>query len=221
MPKYYPDQEEPLSLTDIRELLEYCRNTRLHAYILLLVSTGLRATEATALRLMDVDFTINPTKITVKKEFTKTRRGRIIYCSDEATKHLHKLVEMHHSKRQEDLIFTMRQARSPRSVYSKLLEKFEQLQHTAGKDQRKKNSKRRKITFHSFRRTAFSIINEQVGNEYANWSLGHNHSVYWTHKESERREIYRTNCMPFLTIYQDARNNTIETALHEKDKAIQ
>ncbi|MPZ07902.1 MAG: hypothetical protein GEU26_16055 [Nitrososphaeraceae archaeon] len=42
MPRFYPDQEEPLSLSGIRELLEYCSNTRLRCYLLVLVSSGLR-----------------------------------------------------------------------------------------------------------------------------------------------------------------------------------
>lgn len=43
---------------------------------------------------------------------------------------------------------------------------------------------------------------------------------YWTHKEQERREIYRTKCMPFLIVYQDSRSNTLEDALKEKDRTI-
>ncbi|MGH9954022.1 MAG: tyrosine-type recombinase/integrase, partial [Nitrososphaeraceae archaeon] len=216
-PKYYPDPEEPLSLTDIRELLEFCSNTRLRTYLLLLVSTGLRATEAPSLRLCDVDTTTTtPTQITIRKEFSKTRRIRTIYCSDEATKHLLKLVGMHETKRPQDLIFSIRDAKTPRAIYNKLLAQFERLQHTAGKDQRKENSRRRKITLHSFRRTTFSIINEQTNSEYANWFLGHHHSVYWTHKEQERRNIYLTKCMPFLTIYQDSRSITLEEALQEE-----
>jgi hypothetical protein len=135
---------------------------------------------------------------------------------------LKKLIEGHVTKKQEDLIFAMRsETRTPRAIYHKLLARFERLQHTAGKDQRKENSKRRKITLHSFRRTCFSVINEQTNSEYANWFLGHNHSVYWTHKEQERREIYRTKCMPFLTIYQETRDDSIETALKEKNSEIQ
>jgi integrase len=221
LPKFYFDSQEPLSLTDIRDLLEFCSNTRLRTFILLLTSTGLRATEAAALRIMDIDFTTNPTKINVRKEYTKTKRGRTIYCSDEATKHIHKLIEIHKTKAQEDLIFAIRnKTNKPGSVYNRLLEHFERLQHTADKDARKENSKRRKITLHSFRRTAFSIINEQTNSEYANWFLGHNHSVYWTHKEQVKRDIYRTKCMPFLTVYQETRDNTIEDALREKDLTI-
>lgn len=221
MPRIYPDQEEPLSLSDIRELLEYNSNHRLRTYILLLASSGMRAMEVCSLRLQDVDFSVSPTRITIRREKTKTKKGRVIYCSDEATKHLQKLIEMHPSKGPEDLIFTLEDGKKPESIYTRILEQFQKLQYIAEKDARKEDSKRRKFTLHSFRRTAFSIINEQTNSEYANYFLGHHHSVYWTHKEQERREIYRTKCMPFLTIYQETRDDTIETALKEKNSEIQ
>jgi integrase len=222
MPKSYLDPEEPLSLSDIRDLLEFCNNTRLTCYLLLLVSSGLRPKEAASLRLKDVDFSVSPTRITIRKEITKTKRGRVIYCSDEATTHIKKLLQFRKNEMQPDmLIFSVRKdAKAPETIYVKMLLQFEKLQKIADKDQRKENSKRHKITLHSFRRTAFSIINEQTNSEYANWFLGHNHSVYWTHKETERRNIYQTKCMPFLTIYQETRDNTIEDALREKDRTI-
>jgi integrase len=220
MPRAYPAQEEPLTLTDIRELLEYNSNHRLRTYLLLLTSTGLRAMEACSLRLQDVDFSVSPTRITIGKEKTKTKRGRIIYCSDEATKHLHKLIEMRPSKQPEDLIFALEDGKRPESIYTRILEQFQKLQHIAEKNQRKENSLRRKITLHSFRRTCFSIISENVSSDFANWYLGHNFSTYWTHSEKERRNTYAIKCMPFLTIYQETRDNTIETSLKEKDRTI-
>lgn len=72
MPRFYSDPEEHLSLSDIRDLLEFCSNTRLRTYILLLVSSGLRATEAASLRMVDVDMTSgSPTKITVRTEYSR------------------------------------------------------------------------------------------------------------------------------------------------------
>lgn len=222
MPRFYPDQEEPLSLSDIRELLEYCSNTRLRCYLLVLVSSGLRAMEAAALRLMDLDFTTNPTRIHVRKEFSKTRRPRDVYISQEATNHLRKLLEFRKNEMLPDtLVFSIqKRSKSAETIYFKMLHQFEKLQTVANKDARKENSRRRKITLHSFRRTCFSVINEQTNSEFANWFLGHNHSVYWTHKESERRNMYASKCMPFLTIYQETRDDTIESALKEKDRTI-
>jgi integrase len=217
VPRFYPDQEETLTLTDIRTLLEYNSNHRLRTYILLLFSTGLRAVEAASLRLQDVDFTTNPTRITIGRQNSKTKRGRIIYCSDEATTHLKKLIEMYPYKKLTDFIFAGKpHTKHPMSIYRRILEEFQKVQHIAEKDARKENSKRRKFTLHSFRRTCFSIINENTNSEFAHYYLGHSNSPYWTHKESERRNIYLTKCMPFLTIYQDSRSITLEEALQEE-----
>jgi integrase len=51
-------------------------------------SGGMRAREALAIRLKDVDFSVSPTKIHIRKEFAKTRVARDIYISDEATHYL-------------------------------------------------------------------------------------------------------------------------------------
>lgn len=225
VPKYYPDAEEPLTLSDIRALLEYSSSHRLGTYILLLFSTGLRAVEAASLRLQDVDFTVSPTRITIGRQNSKTKRGCIIYCSDEATTHTKKLLELYHYKKSMsmsmDFIFAGKpHTKRPMSIYRTLLEEFQKVQHIAEKDARKENSKRRKIILHSFRRTNFSIINENTNSEFAHYFLGHAGSPYRTHKESERRNIYRTKCMPFLTIYQETRDNSLEAIVKDKDRTI-
>jgi integrase len=226
MPKSYPDPEEPLSLSDIRHLLQFNSNNRLRCYLLLLTSAGLRANEAASLRLKDIDFTVSSTRINIRKEITKTKRGRVVYCSDETTIHLKKLIEYRKNQLTPDsLIFSIQiRTKNSRTIYNNLLHQFEHLQKMADRYQLKENSRRHKITLHSFRRTCFSIINEQTNSEYANWFLGHNHSVYWTHKEPERRSIYATRCMPSLTVLDysslDARSKNIEMAMKEKDKAI-
>ena len=63
------------------------------------------------------------------------------------------------------------------TIYNKMLRQFEYFQEKVGKAQRKEGSRRRKITLYSFRRTAFSIIDEQTNSEFAHWFLGHNYSV--------------------------------------------
>jgi integrase len=220
VPRYFPDQEEPLTLSDIRELLEYNHNDRLRTFILLLASSGMRALEACSLRMQDVDFTTNPTTIHIRGNKTKTKRGRIIYCSNEATEHIHNFLSALPKKQPQDLIFALIDGKNPESIYTRLLAQFQKLQHRINKDQRKENSQRREITLNSFRRTAFSIINENTNSEFAHYYLGHSNSPYWTHKEQERRDIYLKKCMPFLTIYQETRDSTIENALREKDITI-
>ena len=227
MPKFYPDSEQPLEISDIRDLLNHCNNQRLRCYLLVLLSSGVRAMEACALRLQDVDFTCHPTKILVRREYSKTRRARDVYISDEATNHLQTLLkfrknDFHH----ETLIFSIKKnAKAPKTIYDKMVSQFQQLLRIAHKDARKENSLRRKITLHSFRRTTFSVINDQVGSEYANFYLGHNNSPYWTHKEPERRKMYLQKCMHYLTVLDytalDTRQKNIQSELVVKDKQIQ
>jgi integrase len=227
MPKSFDDPEEPLSLSDIRHLLQFCNNTRLTCYLLVLLSSGLRPMEAASLRLMDVDFSTSPTRINVRRETTKTKRSRIVYCNEEATIHLKKLLKFRKNDLQADtLIFSIkRHSRLPQSIYNKMLIQFEKLQAIADRDQMKENGKRHKITLHSFRRTCFSIINEQTNSEFANFYLGHSNSPYWTHKETERREIYAKRCMPYLTVLDytllDTQQKNIQAELQAKDKEIQ
>lgn len=88
VPKVYSEEEQPLDVKDIRTILLNCHNRRLKAYLLVLASAGTRAVETCAIRLRDIDFSTRPTKIHIRKEYAKTRVGRDIYISDEATKYL-------------------------------------------------------------------------------------------------------------------------------------
>ena len=113
------------------------------------------------------------------------------------------------------------------SIYFKMLMQFERLQEVVGMAARKEDGlgKRRKITLHSIRRFVKGVVSDQAGTDYSEWFLGHNHSVYWTRKEQERRNIYLKKCMPYLTVLDysqlDTRSKNIEIAMKEKDKAIQ
>jgi integrase len=56
----------PFDAQDIRQILLAITNRRLRAYCLLLASGGMRATEALAIQLEDIDFTTYPTRIYMK-----------------------------------------------------------------------------------------------------------------------------------------------------------
>ncbi|MPZ08294.1 MAG: tyrosine-type recombinase/integrase [Nitrososphaeraceae archaeon] len=91
--KKYREYEQPIDVSDIRTLLIRCTNRRLKAYILVLATSGMRAMEACSLRIKDVDFTVSPTKIHVRKEYNKTRQGREVYITNEATEYIKGLIE--------------------------------------------------------------------------------------------------------------------------------
>ena len=88
MPKLYREDEQPIDTEDIRKILLSCNNRRLKAYLLVLASGAMRAVEGLAIRLKDIDFTVSPTIIHIRKEYAKTRVAGDIYISDEATNYL-------------------------------------------------------------------------------------------------------------------------------------
>jgi integrase len=233
MPKMYREGEEPLDAPDIRKIMLSCSNRRLKVYLLVLASGGMRAVEALAIRLKDIDFTVSPTKIHIRKEYSKTKTARDIYISDEATQYLKQWItwkynneERPRTRDDDDLVFTVYRTKTPSTLYVKILTEFEKLLSVVGLDERKDGKqRRRKITLHSFRRFVKTVISDQTNTDYSEWFLGHSGSPYYTKKEPERREIYATKCMKYLTFLDyttlEATGKNIEDKLSEKDKQIE
>jgi len=238
LPKHYREDEEPLDVSDVRKILLSCNNRRLKSYLLILASSGLRAAEACALRLRDIDFSINPTKIHVRKEYSKTKVSRDVYISDEATYYLKQWIDWKYrdkgewtkEKEQDDLIFTVYRTSlepNPYNQYARMVGEFENLLATIGMDNRKQDGlkMRREITLHSLRRFVKTAISDQAGQDYSEWFLGHSKSPYYTKKEPQRREVYATRCMKYLTFLDyttlEATGKNIEDKLSEKDKQLE
>jgi integrase len=232
MPKAYREDEEAIDVSDIRRILLSCNNRRLKTYLLVLASGGMRAIEGLAIRVRDIDFSVNPSKIHIRKEYAKTRTGRDIYISDEAAVYLNQWIEWKYNnieqprkKNENDLVFTVYSTNDPMVLYVKILREFQKLLAIAGLDERKEDVRsRRKITFHSLRRFTKTVLSDQVGQDYSEWFLGHARSPYYTKKEIDRREIYATKCMKYLTFLDytslEARGKSIEAKLQEKDREI-
>lgn len=149
LPKNHREDEEPLDASDIRKLLLSCNNRRLKAYLLLLGSGGMRTAEALATRLKDYDFWVSPTKIYIRKEYSKTRVARDIYISDEATKFLKEWIDFKYRDRKRnptpkmspnDLVFGrmhFTEYVDPRNLYVKISQEFHNLQRTVRVDELK------------------------------------------------------------------------------------
>jgi hypothetical protein len=199
----------------------------------------MRALEGLAIRLCDINFSVNPTKIHIRKEFNKTRTARDIYISDEATHYLKQWIDWKYrdkgknratkDRSPNDLVFgsyNIKGVPKPKTIYIKALKEFQSLLTIVGMDERKEEGihKRRKITLHSFRRFVKTVISNQVNQDYSEWFLGHNKSPYYTQREPERREIYATKCMKYLTFLDysllEAAGHSTEADLEIKSKEI-
>ena len=111
-----------------------------------------------------------------------------------------------------DIIFSRRNAYHPERLYANVLMEFGKVLKTVELDARKENTMRRKLGLHSFRRFVKTIIATQTNSDYSEWLLGHSKSPYWTMKEAERREIYATKIMKYLTFldYEQLERSTTE-----------
>jgi integrase len=220
--------------SDIRKILLNCSNRRLKTYLLILASGGMRTVEALAIRNKDIDFSSSPTRIHLRKDFSKVKIGRDIYISDEATQYLKNWLEFKYNnprhprvKREDDLVFAVYQtASSPERLYQRIIREFQKVLTIINLDERKEGGiqGRRRVTLHSFRRHAKTVISDQVSSEYSEYYIGHSHSPYWTKKESERREIYANKVMRCLTFLDysrlEATGKSVEARLGAKDREI-
>jgi integrase len=232
LPKKHKEDEEALDASDIRKILLSCNNRRLKAYLLTLASGGMRAIEAIAIRNSDIDFSVSPTKVHIRADFAKTRVSRDVYVSDETSKFLKEWLDFKYRDKGEplkrmpsDLVFGKRnQSSNINFIYQKLWYEFTKILEVISMNERKEGMNRRKFTFHSFRRNAYTTICDVTDQAFAEYFLGHSKSVYHTKKESSKREIYANKIMKYLTFLDyttlESTGRNIEAKLEEKEKEI-
>jgi integrase len=152
VPEIVTDDERAIDAQDIRMLLLKCSNRRLKAYLLVLASGGMRVVEVLAIRIRDIDFTVRPTKIHIRAGYSKTRRERDIYISNEATQTLRERINWKYkngkTQTPDDLVFQdyaheKNKEPDPRSLYYDIVEEFSKLLELAGFVERKDSRSKR------------------------------------------------------------------------------
>jgi integrase len=91
LPKAIVRRKEAIGKEEIREILLKCSDIKLKTYVMLLAATGMRATEALALRNKDFDFDDDDNNnnnnrqafVRIRGEFTKTRTDRYVFLTKE------------------------------------------------------------------------------------------------------------------------------------------
>jgi integrase len=193
-----------------------------------------------------------PASVRIRKEFAKTGRERNIFISNEAARYLKQWIDyiyrdrtlerkgyINRVRHKEDLIFCriplydddktnrITVTANPAGLYRRLLIEFQKVLERSNLSSRKSDGviKRRKVTFHSFRRFVKTTISNQTGNsDYSEFILGHTKSSYYTNKPEELRRIYKEDCMKYLTFLDyptvEAVGTSYEAKLKEKDREI-
>jgi integrase len=225
MPKAIRKSKEALSKENIIDILNACSEIRLKTYVILLAETGLRAVEALSIRIKDLNLESRLSKISIRREYTKTRTDRYVFLTEEVVNQLKQWLKYKYRTRRvchkdinsgkiishyrtperndNDLVFAMYQDReraNPKILYFDLAKSFGKTLDRIGKGLREEssNNRRRQITLHSFRRFVKTTISDLGYSDFSEWFIGHSGSTYWTKKESEKAEIFR-KIEPYVT----------------------
>ena len=242
-PKTIFRHKEAIDKEDIIKILNGCSDLRLRTYVMLLASTGLRATEALSIRLKDLDIISEPAKLIIRGEYTKTKVDRYVFLTREVKEQIkiwldykyrtrricYKDKETEKSiteyrtpeKKPYGLIFSINQTdkTKPELLYKNIGAIFAKTLDRIGMGNKEdENERRRKITLHSFRRYVKTTISDLGYSDYSEWFIGHSGSTYWRKKDNEKAEIFKKidPYLTFLNIQQLNRQGAdLETKIEE------
>jgi integrase len=224
-PKTILRNKEAIDKKDIIKILNCCSDLKLKTFVMLLASTGLRATEALSIRLKDLDINSDhPAKLIIKGEYTKTKVDRYVFLTREVLEQIKIWLDYKYRKRRicykdketeksiteyripekkaNELIFSITKADKarPEILYVNLATVFAKTLDRIGMGSREdgNENRRREITLHSFRRFVKTTISDLGYSDYSEWFIGHSGSTYWRKKDSEKAEIFK-KIEPYLT----------------------
>jgi integrase len=215
LPKTIRRNKEALSKEDIIDILNACSDIRLKTYVMFLASTGCRAVEALSIRNRDLKIDSSPSRAFIRGEYTKTRVDRFVPLTVEMVKQLKLWLEYKHRTRRicyedkktgkaiteyrtpkqdpDGLIFAVHQNYpNPELLYNDFSSAFAGTLDRIGRGIYENNDgRRRKITFHSFRRFVKSTISDLGYGDYSEWFIGHAGSTYYRKNDKEKAELFR------------------------------
>jgi len=249
LPKVVRKDIEALTKEDIVNILNACSDIRLKTYVMLLASTGMRASEALCTRLIDYDLSANPPILRIQGEYTKTKVSRFVFLTQEVVHQLSlwleykyrtrricskdgkgskTLIEYRTLKRNDrDLLFSVNRTNPKvRWLYNQLSANFGKTLDRMGKGNRDESDhgRRRRITLHSMRRWVKSTISDLGYGDFSEFMIGHSSSTYYRRTVDEKAALFR-KVEPYLTFldYQqlERRGADISAQLQEKDKQIE
>jgi integrase len=251
LPRSIRNNKEALVKVDVINILNACSDIRLKTYVMFLAATGCRASEATSIRIIDLDLASTPAKVLIRGECTKTKVERTVFLTAELAAQLKNWLEYKYRTRRithkdqqkkytitnyytperkdSDLLFSVRGKVSvmvpSRSLYTLLRQSFAKTLDRIDRGAREDiTNRRRKITLHSFRRFAKSTISDLGYSDFSEFFIGHTGSTYYRKSFNETAELFK-KIEAYLTFLDytelEARGADVVTKLDEKDKQIE
>lgn len=216
VPKIVRTKEIPLTKDMLLRIL-HNSNAKLQTAILVALASGLRIGELTQLKLSDIDFESNPTRICVRAETSKTRRGRETFITTEATNALKDYLsryfgwnEADYSHLKETYIFgpTTNKGRKSKvegfNVESAKLSLQQSLRtHVRSIPELDivNDNGFKAIHFHAFRKYFRTNVGNVCGRDFAEALMGHGFymDTYYQLPDDEKRQKY-LDAEPNLTV---------------------
>lgn len=197
-PRVMKIAEEPLKMEQVRQLLTVGKpNPRMRALILLLLSSGMRFTEALSLTVNDLDLKSKPAKASLRAEITKGKRARVAYMSDEAKDAVSEVVK---GASPDRFVFDYSGDIWSRNKIATVT--FRRVVARAGLGERLENHRIHKIHFHIFRKYFLTKGSDVIGEHAAHALCGHGFymDTYYQKSEEERAADY-LRLMPYLSVF--------------------
>lgn len=238
LPKIRRIRKEPLTKEIIVRILNIF-SFKLRTVFLIATASGMRIGEIVVLKLSDIDFSDNPTKITIRAETTKTREERETFLTFEATQVVKDYLKRYfrweenqpNSHLKDTKIFSSTSigkfVRDPkRNEQRASVNLFEQLLHTQLKKIPEFNGQnpngRRIIHFHALREYFFTTISNISGSSFAHALMGHHDylDTYYTLSEKQKKKLY-LKAEPYLTITNFAKVEEELERIQDRQKFLE
>jgi integrase len=249
LPKIVRNDIQALTKEDITNILNACSDIRLKTYVMLLAATGMRASEALSIRLVDCELSNNPPRLLIRGEYTKTKVSRFVFLTQELIRQLSLWLEYKHRTRRicfkgenngktrieyktlarndHDLLFAVNQDNpNIKWLYNQFAVSFGKTLDRMGMGDREEvgRGRRRRITLHSMRRFVKSTVSDLGYGDFSEFMIGHSSSTYYRRTVDEKAALLQ-KIEPYLTFldYQqlERRGADISAQLQEKDNQIQ
>jgi len=220
-PKERKEPRIPLSLKQLKQIMNNA-NPKRKALYYILISSGMRLSEALSLTKKNIHLDENPVRITLLADNTKTKQGRETYISSEAVEKLTPLLEsvkdnekffltsdnLHHNVTNEDKIFGY-------------------LREKLGFIEKYPNSVRYVMNIHSMRAYFHTKASQKHGVEYANALDGHSGYLdqYYRLEPKKRAEMYKELepdlLIESVKVHADENKDKMITTLQEQMAKLQ
>ena len=204
----------PLQLEDIQKIFKYANPKKISLY-LALISSGARPGELLQVRKKDIDTALKRYKIRIEAENVKTRVGRSVFLTREASERLQfKLKDL----LDNDLVWGTNE--NPRHALKNEEMRFNRACEAAGFAERYQSNNIRKIILYSFRSYFFGKAADVHREGYAHKMVGHGgYLPQYDRMNDEKKIDWFIKLEPDLTINDEERQKfTIEKLEKEKEE---